>query len=321
MISASGRSVAPLAVIFGFALMLTLASPLSAATGLPAGSDASSSVRRTLDSTDFLAAKIAFDRTIDPSIIAPVTAKAVNQLANAARQIAGSRASDGAKIDAVRKVLYEAGPWNDRRPFTYDHDDPLGQNIRNKLLSTYLKTRRGNCVTMPTLFMIVGRGLGLNLTLTTAPLHVLVRYTRPGIHAFNIEATSGGSFARDEWYRQQFPMSDLAIQSGLYLRTHSDRETIAVMATTVLDHLIEQGRNEEAVTVADAILSANPDDGYTMVKKGTAIGQILQSEFIGKYPTPNLIPAELRSRYAELAAANQKAFADAEALGWEEPKL
>jgi regulator of sirC expression with transglutaminase-like and TPR domain len=303
-------------------LFITLATfslslnPVSAQTNLPSGSDAV--VRKILTAhADFGRAKVALDRIIDPTIDAAPIESQINRLVDAAQRIAGERASDGARIDAVRKVLYEAGPWNDDRPFTYDQSDPLGQNLRTRLLSSYLTTRRGNCVTMPTLFMIVGRRMGLNLTLTTAPLHVLVRYTRPGIHPFNIEATSGGSFARDEWYRQQFPMSDRAIQSGLYLRTHTGKETVAVMATTVLEHLIAVGRNDEAVDVADAILAANPTDGYTMVKKGTAIAGMIKSEFYDKFPTPNMIPASLRPRYVQLAAANEKAFADAEALGWE----
>jgi regulator of sirC expression with transglutaminase-like and TPR domain len=266
---------------------------------------------------DYGRTKLALDRIIDPSVDATAVEGQIQRLAAAARSLAGPKASDGAKIDAVRKVLYEPGPWNENRPFTYDHSDPLGENIRHKLLSVYLETRLGNCVTMPTLFMIVGRRLGLNLTLSTAPLHVLIRYSRPGIHPFNIEATSGGSFARDEWYRQQFPMSDRAIESGLYLRTHTDRETVAVMATTVMDYLISVARNEEAIAVADVILSANPKDGYVMVRKGTAIGATMKVEFEDKFVIPALIPVNLRRHYTHLATAHQKAFADAEALGWE----
>lgn len=258
---------------------------------------------------------------VDPTTDSAATQKEVARLIAAASTFADTRASEGAKIDAVRKVLYEAGPWNSNRPFTYDQSDPLGENIKHKLLPHYLKSRLGNCVTMPTLFMIVGRGIGLNLTLTTAPLHVLVRYARPGLHPFNIEATSGGGFARDAWYRQQFPMSDRAIESGLYLRTHTDQETVAVMATTVLDYLASVGRNEEAISVADAILAANPKDGYTMVRKGSVIAAMMQAEFLEKYPIPAMIPFDLRARYIALAAANQKAFADAEALGWEPPSL
>jgi regulator of sirC expression with transglutaminase-like and TPR domain len=269
---------------------------------------------------DYGRTKLALDQIIDRSIDVRSVEKELRALIDAARKLSGNRASDGAKIDAVRKVLYEPGPWNGNRPFTYDQSDPLGENVQHKLLSHYLKTRLGNCVTMPTLFMIVGRGIGLNLTLTTAPLHVLVRYTHAGLPPLNIEATSGGSFARTEWIRKNLPMSDRAIESGLYLRTHTDREIVAVMATTVLDYLAGVGRNEEAIKVADAILAANPKDGYTMVRKGSVIAAMMQKEFYSQYLAPAMIRKHLRPRYAELAAANAKAFEDAEALGWEPSK-
>lgn len=274
-------------------------------------------VSQQLASPDFLTAKIALDQIVDPSIRPAVIEGEVGRLIAAARTFAGPHPSIGAQFDAVRKVLYQSGPWNDNRPFAYDQSDPLGEKVQHKLLSEYLKTRLGNCVTMPTLFMIVGRGVGLHLTLTDAPLHMLVRFTHAGLPALNVEATSGGGFARDEWYRQKMPMSDHAIESGLYLRTHTDRETIALMATTVLDYLLTVGRNEDAIKVADAILAADPKEGYTMVKKGSAIAAIMNAEFYDKYPTPSVIPASLRPRYFELAAANKKAFDDAEALGWE----
>jgi regulator of sirC expression with transglutaminase-like and TPR domain len=271
--------------------------------------------------TDLLQAKVDLDRTVDSSIAPADVKQEVMKLTAAARTFAGPHPSVGAQFDAVRKVLYQPGAWNDNRPFAYDQSDPLGEKIQHKLLSEYLKTRLGNCVTMPTLFMIVGRGIGLHLTLTDAPLHVLVRYTHPGLPVLNIEATSGGGFARDTWYQQQLKISDRAVQSGLYLRTHSDRETIALMATTVLDYLLSVGRNEDAIKVADAILAADPKDGYAMVKKGTAIASIMKAEFNDKDPTTALIPADLRPRYLELATANKKAFDDAEALGWEQPNL
>jgi regulator of sirC expression with transglutaminase-like and TPR domain len=273
-------------------------------------------VSRALDDTDLLRAKLELDGIIDPSTGPTDAELQIARLITAARTFAGPHPSIGAAFDAVRKVLYQPGPWNGGRPFTYDRSDPLGENVRDKLLSYYLKSRLGNCITMPTLFMIVGRGIGLHLTLTDAPLHVLVRFTHPGLPTLNIEATSGGGFARDVWYQQQLSISDKAIQSGLYLRTHTDRETIALMATTVLDYLLNVGRNEDAIKVADAILAADPKDGYAMVKKGTAIAAIMKAEFDDKYPTAASIPADLRSRYLELAA-NKKIFDDAEALGWE----
>jgi hypothetical protein len=153
--------------------------------------------------------------------------------------------------------------------------------------------------------------------LAAAPLHLFIRYTDTQGVDHNLETTSGGHEARTEWYRQNLPMNDKAIANGVYMRTLSKRESVAEMANVVLDVLLDQHRYQEAIDVADAILAANPRDAYALVKKGSAYGGLLQLEFIGKYPNPELIPPALRDHFVMLGQQNQKAFKDAEALGWE----
>lgn len=300
-------------------LLLTAFEPVQA-VGSPSTAPIIAEILQPREATDFASAKLAFDKLIDPTVDTKATMREIDALVFEARKLAGPRASDGAKIDAIRKVIYESGPWNGNRPFAYDHADPLGKNIQNKLLSTYLRTRRGNCVSMPVLFLIIGKRLGLNLSLSTVPHHIFVRYTRPGIPALNIEATSGGNFARDEWYRQNVAMTDEAIRSGIYLRTHTDRETIAIMALIVQEHLMEAGRFQDAIQSADVVLAADPLSVSAMLCKGTAIAMIMKAEFYDKYPTPANIPGNLRARYIQLATGNHNAFAQAESLGWREPE-
>lgn len=259
-----------------------------------------------------------FDSLISKSSDVSATRAIVARLVDASHQMAGPNPNDAYKLAAVRQAIYVSGAWNFNRPFTYDLDDPLGQQVQSKMLSTYVRTRKGNCVSMPTLFLIVADKMGLRVGLAAAPLHLFVRYTDPAGNEHNLEATSGGHEARQEWYRANLPMTDRAIQSGLYMRTLSKRETIAQMATSVLDHLIDRRRYQEASDVADAILAVNRRDAYAMVKKGSAVAGLMQAEFVDKYPDPALIPPALRGRYAALAAANEKAFRDAEALGWTE---
>src|SRR3546814_3927269 len=76
-----------------------------------------------------------------PSIDDAVITAEIDALAAEARTIEGDHASDVDKLKAVRQVLYDAGAWNDNRPFSYDHDDPLGLHVYNKLLPTYLASR------------------------------------------------------------------------------------------------------------------------------------------------------------------------------------
>lgn len=266
---------------------------------------------------DYGRAKLAFDRIIDPSLDAEAAVAEVERLADRARALAGPNATDLAKLAALRRVIYESGAWNGNRSFSYDHADPFGRNVRNKLLSTYLRTRRGNCVSMPILFLLVGERMGLTLSLSTAPLHVFVRYTDPAGREMNLETTSGGHPSRTVFYRQQMPMSDRSIESGLYMRTLTRREAVALMATTVMEFLMSERRFQEAIEVGEIILENGTRDAATMVQVGTAYANLMNTEFVQPYPIPATIPPPLRNRYMMLAQRNQQLFQAAEALGWE----
>ena len=266
---------------------------------------------------DYAHAKLTFDHLIDPSqSIAAVTGQ-IDRMVDAARQLAGPSATPDVSFASLRRFLYVEGPWNDHRAFAYDHDDPLGQRIEHKLLATYLATRRGNCVSMPTLFLILADRLGLDVGLATAPLHIFLRYRSESGRVVNIEATNGGHPVRDEWYREQMPISDRAVESGLYLRTLSRREGVALLATTMLEHLIERGRFGEALAVSTIILGHAPRDGYTLVKQGSVCTALIEEEFTARYRTPALIPLRMRARYDWLVRQNRAAFYAADALGWE----
>lgn len=305
-----------------FATVLLIVSPGAASAALPAAENSPAHmVRQTLQQResklDYLQATIAFEKLVASSSDGTITEAMVARLVDAARQMAGPNPTDTYKLAAIRKAIYDSGPWNYNRAFSYDLADPFGQKLGNRQLSTYIKTRKGNCVSMPTLFLIVADRMGLNVHLATAPLHMFVRYTDQAGATSNLETTSGGHAARDAFYREKMPMTDRAIESGAYMRTLSKRESVAELATTVMDALIDQRRFQEAVDVADAILKGNPRESYVMAKKGTALAGMMQAEFVDKYPNPQLIPPNLRLRYRQLAEMNAATFEAAEALGWE----
>jgi regulator of sirC expression with transglutaminase-like and TPR domain len=217
----------------------------------------------------------------------------------------------------LRRLIYEAGPWNDGRPFAYDQADPLGQSPRSRLLPVYLETRLGNCVSMPILFLILADRLGLDMALAAAPLHMFVRWRDESGGTLNLETTSGAHPARDAWFRHNMPMSDLALANGLYMRSLGRREGVTLMAHTLLESLMAKGRYGDVIEVADVILDHGPRDVYAMLKKATAGGYIIRTEFEARYRHPFLIPMPQRLRYLSLQRSNETLFAAAEALGWE----
>ena len=129
---------------------------------------------------DFGLVKLTFDKFIDPSFHPGVVNRQLDQMVehinNMAKDIAMRKEvknTDTLKLLALRTFLFDAGDWNNNQTYSYDREDPLGQNAKNKLLHNYLKTRKGNCVSMPVLMLVLGQRMGLNIGLAKAPLHYL----------------------------------------------------------------------------------------------------------------------------------------------------
>lgn len=295
------------------------ASPLSAS--LSAAEAVGTVLSLPDDELDYARAKVALDKVIDHTVDADAVLAEIDRMVETARGLAGPSPTEEAKLAAIRTLLYVSGPWNDHRPFAYDHSDPLGQHLQNKLLHNYIANRLGQCVSMPVLFLILGDRLGLDMALANAPEHLFVRYTDQQGRTLNIETTSGGHPARTEWFRRCFPMSDRALRSGLYLRTLTRRESVAAMATTVMEQLRAEGRQEELIAVCGIILEHDPRAGLVMVVQGSAYGRLLHREFEQKYPVPFLIPERLKLRRLFLIERNKTLIEAAEALGWEPNEL
>ena len=113
---------------------------------------------------DLARAKLVIDKTINPLIDVDANLKTIAATVAKIQAMLPLNASSQAKLEALKTYLYTAGSWNGQRPYQYDFDDPLGRNISNKLLPTYMVSRKGNCVSMPFLFIILDQRLGLDVT-------------------------------------------------------------------------------------------------------------------------------------------------------------
>ncbi|HJR73060.1 MAG TPA: transglutaminase family protein [Luteimonas sp.] len=265
---------------------------------------------------DFAQAKIAIDHLIDPSIDSAATLRQIDTWAAKVEVRFPSGATQRRKLDLLISTLYEPGPWNDFRPFSYDLDDPLGQKMSNKLVSNYLASRKGQCVSMPILFAILGQKLGLPVTLATAPSHILVKYADVESGQWlNIEATAGG-FKHDSSYERETHISPLAIKNRIYLRPLSKRESVAVMAITLMEFNSEQGRPMPNFKIADLLLDVDPKNVAAMVVKSAAFYQVLDQRYKHRYPRVEQIPSAQMADFVLLNQQHQSWGQGAEALGW-----
>jgi len=271
------------------------------------------------DKIDFAKAKLTIDKLVDPHTNINTLLGQIDQMVRTVRAMAGPNASAIKKLAAVRRFIYESGDWNDHKPFQYDLSDPLGTKLANKLLSTYLATRRGNCASMPVLFVILADRLGVHVALSTAPFHLFVKFIDDATGAtYNLETTSGGYPARDIWYKQKMAITDEAVRNGVYLKTLSRKEAVAVMAELLMEHYVAQKRYPEIIEIADLITHYYPNNVDATLTKGSVYGHLIETEFKQKYPRPVDIPQKLLPKYQSYVRENEIAFQRAEALGWRE---
>lgn len=303
-----------LRLIFGGTCLLLSCTRTAFATHEPAFGDVQRLLAQPDDAVDFATAKITIDRLIDPSVDADAVMQELDQLTHAIASRTPVGLKPRERMDILLSTLYTAGPWNDQHPFTYDLDDPFGRDPRNKLLATYLRTRKGNCVSMPSLVVILGQRAGLIVTLADAPEHTLVKFA-DGQSWLNVEATSGG-YKWDSSYERDLDISPLATQTGIYLRPLSPRDAVGQMVGTLMEDLAAKKRADDLMTVADMLLAVNSKDVVAIIQKANAYYLQLDQRYKAKYPRPIDIPPELKADYEMRARANLDWFAKAEALGW-----
>jgi len=268
-------------------------------------------------SIDLALAKLRIDRLIDPAIDIDATNARLERMASDVRKRLPPGTSSTARAEALRQYLYVAGPWNDHQPFSYDFDDPFGRDVRNKLLTTYLATRKGNCVSMPLLFVVLGQKLGIDLTVARAPDHVFVKVRDAAGGFINLEATSGG-VKTDAAYRRDMPMTDDAVKSGIYLRPLTRKQTVVLMLSTLNEHYAQRGLAHQRLALTELALAQDPKDVVSMLHSSAAYRERLQRRFVDKYPSRSAVPASEQSDLKELEDGVALWRARAEALGWRE---
>jgi regulator of sirC expression with transglutaminase-like and TPR domain len=303
-----------------FVVFLALAGPSWAADGPKIPSLVKQVEDLFTPDRDWADIKLTADGIADPTKDTPEARQEVERLTARLKDFVTRMRPKTAhdKLQILKAFLYKSGPWNDEKTYSYDLADPLGKIRAHRYLSNYLEGRKGNCVTMPILFAILGKRIGLNMTLAVAPRHMFVKFTDEEGREWNIETTSGGGYTRDSHIREQSPMSDASIQKGLYLKALTNEEAIATMAEIVAEERMRQQFYEQAIAVSDVLLKHNPKSVVTILKRGSAFGEILRRDILSRYTRASELTPDQHQMAEILSYHNQHAFEAATALGWTE---
>lgn len=161
----------------------------------------------------------------------------------------GKLESKDERIRALNTFIYKPGPWNDNITFQYDNEDLHVQKLSNKFINGYISTKKGSCITMPMLYIILGERLGWSIYPVRSARHFFVRYVSKNLEfnfQDNIEATSGGNYISDEQYQKDVFIPEKAIKNGVYLRTLTKKQFLAsLLAMNANEHFVN-GNFEKA---------------------------------------------------------------------------
>lgn len=262
-------------------------------------------------------AKLLIDHIIDPSVDVAATLAQLDAMTAEIRAALPPGAKSFDVVHYLRGYLYALGPWSGQTPFRYDLDDPLGNVFEHKLLHDYLASRKGNCVTMPLLFIILGQRLGLDVTASIAPNHIFVKYTDPDTSTtYNIEATDQGIATEEDFYVQATGISEGALENGLYLQPLTKKESLALMMTLLCEHYAGTEEWEQCMAVAEEVLQHYPKCVGAMLWMGSSYAKLM--ERIRYRATLGFSETQVE-KLKYMSKQNEYWFTKAEALGWREP--
>jgi len=201
----------------------------------------------------------------------------LDSLSTVIKRMLAGREKDMDKFLATKMFLYEPGKWNNYKPFSYDLEDPLGHILEHQLLSNYIDSRKGNCVSMPTLFLALMERVdpAIPFVGVKAPLHLFCRLEdRQTGDVWNVETTNGGNPARNQWYIDEMNISQTAIRSGLYLKDLTKKEYIAELIGPLIHKYRREGKFEKALKYADLLLKLSPESDVGLVQKGALLDEM-----------------------------------------------
>lgn len=132
---------------------------------------------------------------------------------------------------ALYEYFTKPHSMNNYKPFVYDFEDFYGEkDYQNVFVTKLLRTHTGQCRSMPMLYKILAEEIGAESYLALAPNHLYIKHLDEQNKWVNVELTNG-HFSSDAWMISSSGMSAEAIQSGIYMKDLTMKESIAFCMT------------------------------------------------------------------------------------------
>ncbi|MEP7197470.1 MAG: hypothetical protein ABI851_13190 [Saprospiraceae bacterium] len=212
---------------------------------------------------------------------------------------------------AVFTYMTDSLPINDFKTCTYDFDDFMGDRDWTKMFVTKLiKTRSGNCHSLPYYYKILCEIIGAKASLALAPNHVYIKHIDENGQWSNVELTNGG-FPRDQWIIKQMAISVEAIKSGIYMNPLSQKESIALTMFDLANaYKFQFGDDKFVLEIANTALIYFPKCIPLRMTKANCIKDIIEIEMKKEKPNSEFIKRNIALYKRTIARIDSLGYKD-----------
>ena len=128
-------------------------------------------------------------------------------------------------------------------PFKYDFEDPMGEkDPRKQCVSKLLAEKKGQCHSLPLLYLIFAEALDVKAWLSYSPQHSYIKLQDGRGVWYNFETTNG-HYSTDSWVLSSGYVKAEALKSKIYMDTLSKRETIAACLVDMANYYTKRFDN------------------------------------------------------------------------------
>jgi hypothetical protein len=152
--------------------------------------------------------------------------------------------------------------------YKYDFDDYFGAKDWAKMFTTKLmKTGKGQCHSMPLLYLMIAEQMGAQASLATAPNHTYIKFLDNEDQWQNIELTNG-IFTTNSMILESGYIGSEALQNNLYMNSLSKKELMSQFYADLANGYIHKyGMDEFVGKTLDKSLEYYPNNMYANLLK------------------------------------------------------
>jgi hypothetical protein len=154
------------------------------------------------------------------------------------------------------------------KPYGYDFEDYSGkQDWTKQFVTKLMGSGKGQCHSMPLLYLILAEELGIEAWLCYSPSHSYIKVGDGKGNLLNYEATNG-HYTTDVWVQSSGYIKAEALRSGIYMDTMSKREIIAAcLADMAKGYAIKHGFDNFVLNCLEKSLEHSPNNVYALQLK------------------------------------------------------